>query len=89
VYFASGGAGAIFSRATVNALLVMWSILHRDYYQLVMERGRHVHWSETGRRSGCTDEGSESEIGSEERIKNVAFEVDLNVHIDLTVDGEK
>ena len=32
IFFASGGAGAIFSRGTVNGLLVLWSILHKDYY---------------------------------------------------------
>jgi hypothetical protein len=36
ISFASGGAGAVFSTVSVKALLVLWSILHRDYTQEVL-----------------------------------------------------
>mgnify|MGYP003386782499 FL=1 len=53
LFFASGGAGAVFSRTTVNALLALWSILHRDYCLQLLARQLLARPSSAGAATFC------------------------------------
>jgi hypothetical protein len=59
--FASGGAGAVFSRATVNGLLVLWSLLHREYMQVVLSTLQHRDRDRDGDRQRDRDRDRQRE----------------------------